>query len=380
MAEPAHHRPAERENLKRLLLSGRNVLMLAPRRVGKTWLMDHTEGDLEKGGYSCIHIDVEGKRTEDEFLRVLCQEIDKKQEITESIKSYIKAKIQQVKGGSAGDTIAQMVGTMDSRLLSETLVGALNQRERRTVVMIDEFSLFVLDHAKQDPDSTRALLYHLRGLQQKFTNVSWLLTGSIGLDVVARRLNLEGAFLDFEIFPLAPFTDVEARSFLVDQSANERPEEPFDFDEDAFRHLIRELGWLSPYYLRHLAGRVRPSTPATSDSRAIATQADVAQAFEALLSPNYRTYFASWKEHIQKNFLPGETNHLTAILAKCCEHADGEREDTLLAHLGVPAALSRRALKDLLLALDNDGYLVKEGERWRFRSGLLRRHWLEYIA
>jgi hypothetical protein len=244
--------------------------------------------------------------------------------------------------------------------------------------MIDEFSLFIWKHAKQDPDGTRALLYHLRRLQQRFNNVSWLFTGSIGLDVVARRLGLEGALLGFDSFPLVPFTDEEAHSFLAEQSAEKLINEPFDFQEDAFEYLVRELGWLSPYYLSHIARCVKlPPSPAPG-IWAIATQADGARAFDALLSPSYRTYFAPWKEHVEKNFLPKETKRLTAILTKCCESADGEREDTLLGHLNSsPGGVSRRTLKDFLIC---DGYLVKDGERWRFRSGLLLRYWLEYIA
>ena len=74
MSTQTHHRPAERERLKRLLLSGHNVLMLAPRRIGKTWLMKQVEKDLTKDGHLCIRIDVEGKTTEQDFLKILCLE------------------------------------------------------------------------------------------------------------------------------------------------------------------------------------------------------------------------------------------------------------------------------------------------------------------
>ena len=381
MADNAHHRLAERQKLKRLLLAGRNVLMLAPRRIGKTWLMKQLEGDVLEDGYNCIRIDVEGVRTENDFLRILCQEIDGKQEVTESVTAFLKAKLNQIKCGTSGETITQMIGSMDPRVFSETLIGALNRREGRTLVLIDEFSLFIWEQARQNADATRTLLYHLRRLQQEFTNVSWLLTGSVGLDVVARRFNLEGAFLDFEVFPLDPFTEEEARSFLAEQFDRNLIGERFDFGEGAFACLVRELGWLSPYYLSHVARCVRATDRPDPDGTAVATEADILQAFDTLLSPRHQTYFAPWREHIQKNFLADETDRLRAILAKCCERTDGEREDTLLGHIASSfPGFSRRNLKDLLMSLGSDGYLVKDRERWRFRSGLLRRYWLDYVA
>ena len=98
---------------------------------------------------------------------------------------------------------------------------------------------------------------------------------------------------------------------------------------------------------------------------------DVVQAFDTLLQPAYRMYFAAWPEHIEKNFPPEETARLRAVLEKCCGHADGEMENTLLGHLvSTFATVSPRELKNLLSSLESDGLLVKDGQRWRFRSGL----------
>ena len=76
-APTAHHRHEERAELARLFKTGASVQMLAPRRIGKTWLMDKVADDLEDEGWLCIRVDVEGMRTEEEFLRALCAEIEK---------------------------------------------------------------------------------------------------------------------------------------------------------------------------------------------------------------------------------------------------------------------------------------------------------------
>jgi uncharacterized protein len=67
-------------------------------------------------------------------------------------------------------------------------------------------------------------------------------------------------------------------------------------------------------------------------------------------------------------------------LRALCEQADGEILATLqakLAHAGLD--LATRDLKNHLTALENDGFLLDENGRRRFRSGLLRRYWLKYM-
>ncbi|HEY3719668.1 MAG TPA: hypothetical protein VGL41_05950 [Roseiarcus sp.] len=47
--------------------------MFAPRRIGKTWLMNELAKDLRNEGWITIIVDVEGMRTEEEFLRALAE-------------------------------------------------------------------------------------------------------------------------------------------------------------------------------------------------------------------------------------------------------------------------------------------------------------------
>jgi AAA+ ATPase superfamily predicted ATPase len=68
-------RQAEREEIRRLLLGGRSLQMLAPRRIGKTWLMRRVAEDLAADGWITISSDVEGMRSEEQFLRDLCAKI-----------------------------------------------------------------------------------------------------------------------------------------------------------------------------------------------------------------------------------------------------------------------------------------------------------------
>ena len=208
----------------------------------------------------------------------------------------------------------------------------------------------------------------------------WLLTGSIGLDVVARRAGLQGALVDLEIFPLEPFSEAVARAYLDSICAKKEIRQPFALDDGAFDHLARELGWLSPFYLKIIADRVGPKGEPASNGLPSARIADIDAAFAELLKPAYRGHFSTWEEHVQKNFPQAETAILHAILNILCEHPDGEIFTTLQVRLGTAqSAVAVRDLKNLLTALDNDGFIHEHDNRWRFRSGLLRRYWQRYL-
>ena len=107
---------------------------------------------------------------------------------------------------------------------------------------------------------------------------------------------------------------------------------------------------------------------------------DVEAAFDKLLQHSQRGNFAMWREHLEKNFPNDQTGQLHAILGILCDNADGEQVATLLARFSAefPNA-SRRELMDRLTDFASGGFLEEAGDRWRFRSGLLRRYWAKWM-
>jgi hypothetical protein len=209
----AHHRIAERHELARLLEAGRSIQMPAPRRIGKTWLIGKLAEDLKAKGWICVSIDLQGMRTEQQFFRTLCQEIEKSQDLHRSALAHLLARFRHhIKDGAGAASLLQLLTQgVDPRAFSESLIKSLDGHGKKTVVLIDEISLFVQELAKSDAGAARAFLYHLRNLREANRNVRWLFTGSIGLDVVAARFGLQDALVDMDIFELRPFNLEEAR-------------------------------------------------------------------------------------------------------------------------------------------------------------------------
>lgn len=369
------HRDEEQAELVRLLELGVSVQMLAPRRVGKTWLMRDVERALKAKGWLTIFCDVEGMRTQDEFLRDLCKKIEEQSSVAEAINTQFKFRIRQLLGNDIEGHPLHAIGKVDAKPFSEALVASLHDKHDRAVILIDEIALFVSSLIAADPAATVDFLYHLRKLRQNYPNVRWLLTGSIGLDAVARRHNLGGALVDLDTFSLEPFSKTEARRYLEQLCAQKRVRWPFKLDQAGFDHLAEQLGWLAPFYLELIANGIRTSGTAP------ATIAEIDAAFEQLLSDKFRIRFAPWQEHLSKNFPSADRDFLRAILEICAAQPAGEQVATMQAKLpGAFAGKTKRDLMDALTALSNDGFLVERDGRWAFCSGLLRRYWVKHIC
>jgi hypothetical protein len=368
----------ERKQLRRKLESGLSIHMPAPRRIGKTWTIGRLATDLREAGWQAIEVDVQGMSTPHQFAADLCARIEEQTATTTRVKAHVIQRLNNLLGGDWGDKPLDALGRVNPIQFAETLIASLNELGKNTVIIIDEISYFFLALAEKDAKEAHAFAYQLRALQQRYKNVRWLITGSIGLDTIARRYDLQGAFVDFETFVLSPFTPEEARSYLRDPAVQQQLNHPFQVSDADLDAMFTDLGWLAPFYLKLVANEVRPSVPADGKVWQ-ATKADFDAAFERLLQPNRQAEFAVWREHVRKNLPATDRAVASYLLGFLSQYPMGEIEDTLLAQTALAEpSVTKRQMQDVLAMLINDGLLLKSDGRFKFRSGLVRRYWREY--
>lgn len=376
-----HNRKRERALLRRKLEAGVSIHMPAPRRIGKTWTIGRLAGDLRADGWHVIEVDVEGMRTPQAFARDLCQRIEAQSSLRDQFRTHAMQRLRNLLSGNCGNTPLEALSRINPIEFAETLIAALDDGGHNTAVFIDEVAYFFLALAEDDQKGAHAFAYQVRALQQRYKKVRWLITGSIGLDTIARRYGLEGAFVDFETFVLEPFTPDEARSYMRDPTVQQQFTHVFDASDPDFDSLFAELGWLAPYYLKLVANEVRPSLPRHGTNLPKATAEDFQSAMDKLLQPNRRSNFAVWREHVDKNLPTPDRAIAKRLLDRLSEDTNGETADTLLAHIQQShAGATKRGVREILGMLCNDGLLATVEGRFAFRSGLVRRHWREYEA
>jgi hypothetical protein len=373
------HRQSERNFLRQRWLSGTSMLMLAMRRTGKTWLCHKLEEDAKAKGYSAAYCDLEGREDERAVFSYIYEHLECQADLGQLAKDRLGNFLRRILTGQAdASNVKELLLRTDPREALDSLLAVLSEEQKPWLIILDELPLFVMKLIKADRSRAESFLYQLRAYRQKHPTICWIMTGSVGLDVIERREKLGGPNNDLERFDLQPFSPEAARMFI--EIVNPKCPHPFALDDEAFRHLVQRLSWLSPYYLERVAVAMRPSGAQQGD-RKMATIGDIDRAFEALLAHAGRGYFAAWVEHIDKNFIEPERQRLRIILSRLSAHEEGETFDTLLSVVGrLQKNVTRRELRDALDVLGSDGYLDERTGRYRFVSGLVRLWWNRWEA
>lgn len=362
-------------------LDADNLLLLAPRRVGKTSLMRKMGQDAHTYGFNAVFVDVSDCTDELHFVQRLYSAILDNplgdglwSRIKESWLGKTIGRVQKI--GGAGFSLEFRPGDAPWTRLGEELADALSKLDGRWLIQVDELPVFVLKLLNQDQpaDRTRVreFLYWMRRLRQEYGGIRWMLAGSIGLDTVTARLNIADAINDLRIEKLGAFDAPTADGLLKALAHAEK----VDLGESVRSYIVTRTGWPAPYYLQLIFHELR-------DLHRDVTEADVEQAIEDLLGPHHRNYFDYWRQRLYDELGRPDADNAVVLLHHCCRAAEGSTRSTLSLTLAgaIPDAASREdKLRYLLDVLQNDGYLVEARNRWRFRSPLLREYWLRRLA
>lgn len=372
-------RVQERKDLWRLFEKRKNVLMLAPRRIGKTMLLHKLAEESEEHGFRGVVVDVEGYGNEKDFFQQLCSSIQEEIGAGRSLIATFTNRLKQAVHGDEGNKDwRQLLLHTDWQRFAETLLATLNEQEseKPLLVMVDELPIFIMALIKaSDMERAKAFLYWLRNMQQRYRSIRWLYTGSIGLDAVARRGGMEGALVDMEVYSLPPFSDEIARDFLKHLSDRDR----CCINAEASEIILRGLGWLSPYYLDKIVNDACSNTV----SGGLVTPEVAERALETMLDKSRRVYWSPWREHLDKNFPEPERTHLYTTLEVVASASDGALRDTILMTINRGGGqVTNRELAFLLDTLVTDGYITSsdaQSDRYCFVMNLLRLWWRRYV-
>lgn len=365
------------------LLETDNLLLLAPRRVGKTslmyWLQDHPPSK----GWTTIYESVADVKTELEFVCRLYKAARAHKLAAKALSKLRKGsfdrwfqRLEEVSVPGFAIKLAD-ADAPDWTQLADELTRTLGRLDGDWLFLIDELPIFVLQLIRADESGQRASTF-LNWFRQcrmagECRSLHWLLAGSIGLNTVAQRHGLSGTINDLRIHDnFGPFSTSTAHDFLdaLGESYG------ISLSELVKARVCAHISWLIPYYLNLYFAELR-SLRDDIGSRAL-TVDDVEAVRDRLLSPSKRTYFDYWQQRLRDELGAIDGKRAIKLLDRIAANPDGERESTLSAvlHGDIPDPDERQEhLMYLLGVLRNDGYLIHERQRYQFRSTLLRDFW-----
>jgi hypothetical protein len=376
-------RPADLARLQREFRSNANVLLAAPRRVGKTSLVLRL-CSLEKGvGRHGVYANVEGCHDELAFAEKLVDALNEcgfHLELMNRVALCFRGARQALSGmkvgaagvdmemGEAEDPDHSTVG----RAL-ESIFRKIENSDTAVLLAIDEMPelLFALLRQEHGQDRVSRLLHWLRSLRQTYRrNIRWIFLGSIGLDSFVEERNLGKTINDLTPLSLEALTEEEAHAFLI--ALGESNNLPLDEAERSA--IIAKVGWPLPYHLQMVFHALVDIGTRKSGTSAVEA------AFTELMKPANLSRFDTWRQRLDEQFSAPDATTAKDILRHLCQHPEGRSREQMLNALmstrrNADAAAVEDVLARMLLILQRDGYILEKNGSYAFRSFLLREYW-----
>jgi hypothetical protein len=367
-------------------LQQNHVLLLAPRRVGKTSLMYKLAADRAAAGKPVVYTSAAGGQ--DSELALILSLYHEAAKVSAPVRERLLAgQVKRALGAGAsfeafGLQLA-LAGLSPSSWpdVGDELIDALRATDQDWLLLLDELPVFVvkLVAAPEGHGRAQRLLEWLRDARQGpavgADRLRWLMAGSIGLDAVAQRLQLGATINDLLIARLGAFPEADARALLAGLSQGHA----LPLSAPAVDRLLARVGWLIPHHIQLAVHQLLEQRRA-GDGPVDAAKVDLA--INALEQPSANAYFDTWTQRLTEELGRPQDGLARALLGACARDPEGATLGVLDAVLyaAVPAEDRHEQRAYLLRVLENDGYIVEENQRWRFRSPLLRAWWLRRFA
>lgn len=380
------------------LLRSEHVLLTAPRRTGKTSVMDHMAA-RPQGGYSAVSVFVQDLDHPGEFLLTLLDAFHEKhpslfRTTFQKRSQWIGRVLDRVKEiGFAGFKVALRHQNPkwqdDWKTLGDSDFFALvRQAKLPLLFIVDEFPDLILNMKRVHPELVRPFLAWFRGHcvnpHPKQDTVRWLLGGSVNLSSTLDAMgsiDLINALHEERL----PVLTAEQVAQFVSKMLSDRNVEMDPSIPDA---VAQRLGRPVPLFLQMMTQDLyriwkRQRRPLVLD--------DVADAYgDLIVSSAARDKLQHYYSRISQYYDEPKRLAAYAILAQVSVSTVALERSGLLQEFdrvvlehgkAIPEHERKQLFNQLLRDLENDFYVAETTpNQYDFASGLLKDWWRKYYA
>lgn len=369
--------------LEGLLDEGANVLMVAPRRVGKTSLMHETARRLSDR-YHCLLVDLQKGRGPGDAIvelslatRGIRSLWNRTTEVFKNALSGVTGRIDEIGIDELSIKLRGGVGS-DWQARGTRLFAALAEADRPVILFLDEFPILVNRILKGDSGRVSpagvaeadAFVSWVRSMSQQHRGrVRIVIAGSIGLEPVLRQAGLSATLNGFTPFHLEAWDAKTAVGALRALAA----QYDLTYESGAEDAMVDLLGSCIPHHVQMFFNYVYEHVRRRDTT---CTLADVELVYRRrMLSTRGHAELSHMEERLQMVLTPEQVPLALDLLTEAAIHGvlTDEAARALTARLDLDDR--RGALRDALAILEHDGYLERREGGLVFPSSLLRDWW-----
>lgn len=349
---------------------GSHILIAAPRRVGKTSVMEYMVNNCPEDT-KCFFKNIQGIKTEEEFYKqiyeliILClNKLEKSKNLLADFLGGISIEEITLEGVKFGDRKSLNYLEEINKVLPK-----LQSKKVKIILFIDELPevLNNLHKAKKTTEASNIIdnLRQWRQMPVLKGHFSMVLAGSVGIHHVVKTIDGRVSDLndlhqvDFE--PLTPFEAQKYVQWATDGAT-------VQYKDELLKYLLTKIAYPIPYFINLMLDEINKQAYKTGTSEI--TPAEIDSAFERVVK--HSNHFTEWKNRLVQYFPTTESDFMNKVL-------------TFISHKD---KISKRQLYNLALeytrtndyieimdGLERDGYITEQGDNYVFISPFLKAFW-----
>jgi len=176
-----------------------NVILVAPRRFGKTSIMLKVKDELETQGKKAIFLEVENIHTPAEFITEIIVSLTeiKDKRYKQIVISFLEKSGSWIEAHFADIETPVVKATLRGKILSELnedwqsiakkIISTLHDTDEIFYFVVDEFPIAIQNMKTVDTSEAKQFLQWFRKLRTISRNVKFLVGGSVSIDNIVRE-------------------------------------------------------------------------------------------------------------------------------------------------------------------------------------------------
>ncbi|MCU0917518.1 MAG: hypothetical protein MUC88_23580 [Planctomycetes bacterium] len=365
-----------------------SVLLVAPRRFGKTGMMFRLL-DRPRAGFRPLYLDVESIDNPANFmveiLALLLHDdhfrraIDGLSAGLKEVWSWLTGLVDQVDVGEIKVKLREKTDVSANwRVYGDRVMGMLATQDRPLLLLVDEFPIMVNRMADKSPEEAVQFLRWFRSVRLMPANrTRFVIGGSTNIMYTLEALGSVDAVNDLCPVRLRPFDATTAERYLAAMFATRH----LALDPQVSTRILELIGEPIPYLLALLVQAVLSRSHVRSGPIDIEL---VNAAFDELLSTGATVFLHYWSR-LNEHYPGCESGAAKAILSVVSRAEGPVQRDTLYqvylqTCAAQPGADARDAFVRLMWKLDNDFYIVADDDGYRFFSRVLKLWWRRHYG
>jgi len=367
----------------RQLAKGENLLLSAPRRIGKSSILkdivrNQSEQEIIK------YMIVQSVNSQEEFFKKLFNEFIEDKEILEGVDRYLKkasstlrSYASRVSGISLDGITINPDEVIDYYDECIKLIASF-KTDKKIIIFIDEFPDAVNNILEKDEVLAINFLQQNREMREKFSdnNLQFVYTGSTGLKNVVRKFQKLDLINDIKTIKIPPFSSEEARELMQRLILGYQEEiREFDIDESTVTYILEVITWKLPYYMQIITEELFEYY---DDNKVPIDKSVVDLILSELVKSKsaHSDYFENWKDRLNRAFKGDEYSLAIDVL-------NFISKNEVIDYAEFCDLASKHNIADFKYTLDvleHDGYISEDDKKYGFNSILLKNWWFINVA